>query len=145
MRRPTQQQINYHKTRFGTGQGQGVGFNQLPTSIRGRRSVIANTYSQAKPFTTTKPGRQITGAWMDRYIANRVSVNLCDVCARIYGPWLMKPKYDYRPQTAHSKLGDCDGCGGTGRPERLISYYPSEYYQERKLKPNQKLIIKGVS
>jgi hypothetical protein len=135
---------NYLETKFGTGHGNTIGVSQLPNSIRDRRKVIANAYHQSKPHTVTKPGRQLSGAWMDKYIANRVSVNLCEVCKRIYGPWLMRPKYDYRPQTSQAKLGDCDGCGGTGHPERLISYYPSEYYQERKLKPNPKLIIKGV-
>lgn len=127
-------------TRFAPG----IGFSQLPKSISERRNHIRDTYQASNIHTMAKPGRMLTGAWMDRYIANRVSVNLCDVCARIYGPWLTRPKYSYRPQLSAFKLGDCDGCGGTGQPEKLTSYYPSEHYEDRKLNPNPIYVKKGV-
>ena len=118
---------------------------QLPRSIADRRLVIANTYTQAKPSLITKPGRRYGSTWMDQFVQQRQGVNLCEVRARLYGPGLTSPKYNYRVDKYGLKLGDCDGCGGTGQPETLYPYYPNEKFEASRLKPNPNFIVKGVT
>lgn len=124
-----------------------IGLKHLPRDISGRRSVLANAYQEAKrkPGLIVKPGRRVGAAWLDQFVSGRTGVNLCSVCARLYGGPLQHPKYSYRADPIGLKLGDCDGCGGTGQPETLYPYYPSERFNNFRLKPNQNLIVKGVT
>ena len=136
---------NQHECRTKLFNNRTVGLDDLPRDIAGRRAIIANTYRQAKPSLITKPGRRYGCTWMDKFIQMRQGVNLCDVCARIYGPALTSPKYQYRVDKYGLKLGDCDGCGGTGQPETLYPYYPSNKFEALRLKPNPNFIVKGVT
>ena len=122
-----------------------LGLKHLPTGISGRRSIIAKAYQQAKPGLIVKPGRSLGAVWLDQFVSGRTGVNLCAVCVRLYGGPLQHPKYSYLPDLVGLKLGDCDGCGGTGQPETLYPYYPSEKFNGLRLKPNQNLIVKGVT
>ena len=132
---------NFHKVRF----QKNVGFNELPRTIADKRKVIARTYLQAKPSVIVKPGRRYGSTWMDRFIQQRQGVNLCDICSTLYGSDLQGPKYSYRIDRTGLKLGDCDGCGGTGHPDTLYPYYPSEKFPQLRLKPNPNFITKGVT
>ena len=132
---------NFHQVRLNST----VGLKDLPRDIAGKRHVIANTYQKAKSSVIIKPGRRLGAPWLDRFIAIRTGVSLCDICSTLYGADLRSPKYSYRIDRTGLKLGDCDGCGGTGHPDTLYPYYPSEKFEQLRLKINPNLTTKGVT
>jgi hypothetical protein len=115
-----------------------IPLSQIPQTQAFRNKVISKVHLAANQHSPSKPGRRLGAPWLDKYIVARMGVNLCDNCARRYGPGLATPKNGYRVDTnpCGAKFGVCDGCsaGNDSNPVPLIPYYAMENYESDRIK-----------
>ena len=87
-----------------------------------RNRHIAELERLTRQATITKPERMLGAPWIDRFVALRRIVFLCEDCHRKYFGWWTRE--DYQPAWGRHNRTDCDGCGE--RLKRCLEYHPLE-------------------